>query len=162
VPLGSRGLAFAGDKPMGSVDGAVRHRVRNVLVDRSEIDALLAEAEGLVGEVAPVAKAPEQPQSTPANVAKVTATEPDLARILRIRVPVIVQLARRRMPIAALRDMAVGAILEFDKSVDDPLELLINNQMIAHGHCVKVAENFGLRITAICDKAQRIRSMGKQ
>ena len=45
----------------------------------------------------------------------------------------------------------LGAIIEFVKSSSEPLELMINNKVIAHGETVKVGENFGLRITRIGD-----------
>src|SRR4051812_43500327 len=44
---------------------------------------------------------------------------PEIARILKVRVPVIVRLARRLLPIATIRTLSNGAILEFEKSVED-------------------------------------------
>ncbi len=82
-----------------------------------------------------------------------------IRQILRLRVPVIIQLAQRRMSVGKIRGFSVGAILEFAKSVDDPLELLINNRCIARGMCVKVAENFGLRIDEIGTPEQRMQSL---
>jgi flagellar motor switch protein FliN/FliY len=73
---------------------------------------------------------------------------------------VIVQLATRTMPLLAVRDLSVGAIIEFEKSVDKPLDLLVNNHKIGEGRCVKVGENFGLHIVCISDPRQRICSMG--
>ena len=64
------------------------------------------------------------------------------------------------MPSSAVRDLSVGAIIEFEKSVEDRLDLMINNRLVGHGSCVKVGENFGLRVMEIVDLAQRIRSMG--
>jgi flagellar motor switch protein FliN/FliY len=52
-----------------------------------------------------------------------------------------------------------GSIIEFFKSSDQPLELLINNKTIAVGETVKVGENFGLRITQIGDIKQIIEAM---
>jgi len=83
-----------------------------------------------------------------------------MRRILRLRVPVIVRLAYRSMPVKAIRALAPGSIIEFEKSVEEDLELLINNHPIGRGVCVKVGEYFGVRLTAIEDRAQRIRSMG--
>jgi flagellar motor switch protein FliN len=77
-------------------------------------------------------------------------------------VAAVVQLASRLMSISAVRNLSIGAIIEFEKSVEEPLDLMIGNQLTGHGICIKVGENFGLRITVICDKSQRIRSMGRQ
>jgi flagellar motor switch protein FliN/FliY len=53
-----------------------------------------------------------------------------------------------------------GAIVEFFKASDEPLELLVNNKTIAIGETVKVGENFGLKITQIGDVKQVIKSLG--
>ncbi len=99
-------------------------------------------------------------RNIPETVAAPTSTAPEVHRILKIRVPVIVRLARRLLPIGTIRNLSNGAILEFEKSVDDDLELLINNRVVGYGSAVKVGENFGLNINAIGDAEQRIRSLG--
>jgi flagellar motor switch protein FliN/FliY len=128
-----------------------------VITDQAEIDALLNEADGLAAEAAQAAAVPASAPSVPPAPAP---ADPELQRILKLHVPVIVRLATRQMPICAIRDLSVGAIIEFEKSVDDPLDLLVNNQLIGRGRCIKVGENFGLQIVEICDCAQRIRSLG--
>jgi flagellar motor switch protein FliN len=129
-----------------------------MIVDQSEIDALLAEADGLAASAGELAQPPPPPRALPAPASRIPA-DPQLARLLKLHVPVIVQLARRRMPIGSVLTLSVGAIIEFEKSVEDHLDLLINNHAVGRGQCVKVGENFGLRITEICGKAQRIRSL---
>ncbi len=102
-----------------------------------------------------------QPASTPLRRApRPLPHDPELARILLLQVPVIVQLARRRMSIAQVRQLSVGAIIEFEKNVESELDLLVNDQQIGRGVCVKAGENFGLRITQVTDECQRIRSLG--
>ena len=85
----------------------------------------------------------------------------ELARILRLQVPVIVKLAERRLTMSEVLRLGTGAIIEFAKASDEPLELLINNKAIGLGEAVKVGENFGLRITQIGDVRAVIRSMGQ-
>ena len=81
-------------------------------------------------------------------------------RILRLQVPVIVKLAERKLSMSEVLRLGVGAIIEFSKASDEPLELLINNKAIGLGEAVKVGENFGLRITQVGDVKSVIRSMG--
>jgi flagellar motor switch protein FliN/FliY len=83
----------------------------------------------------------------------------ELKRILRLQVPVIVKLAERRLTMVEVLRLGNGSIIEFFKSSDQPLELLINNKTIAVGEAVKVGENFGLRITQIGDIKQIIDAM---
>ena len=87
-------------------------------------------------------------------------SQSELQRILRLEVPVIVKLADRKLNMNEVMRLGTGAIIEFFKSSDEPLELLINNKVIGVGEAVKVGENFGLRITQIGDVKSVIRSMG--
>jgi flagellar motor switch protein FliN/FliY len=97
-----------------------------------------------------------------ADSADAAPVSPDeLQRILRLEVPVIVKLAERKLNMAEVLRLGVGAIIEFAKSSDEPLELLINNKPIGVGEAVKVGENFGLRITQIGDVKTVIKSMGR-
>jgi flagellar motor switch protein FliN len=99
-----------------------------------------------------------------ARPAVIPAQQPargELARILRLEVPVIVKLADRKLLLSEVMRLGAGAIIEFVKSSSEPLELLINNKVIAVGETVKVGENFGLRLTRIGDIHQVIQSLGK-
>ena len=87
-------------------------------------------------------------------------TQAELQRILRLEVPVIVRLAERKLNMNEVMRLGVGAIIEFFKASDEPLELLINNKVIGAGEAVKVGENFGLRITQIGDIKLVIMSLG--
>jgi len=84
----------------------------------------------------------------------------ELKRILRLQVPVIVKLAERKIGLQEVLRLGVGAIIEFSKSSDEPLELHINNKVIGLGEAVKVGENFGLRITQVGDVKQVIKALG--
>jgi len=84
----------------------------------------------------------------------------DVGRILRLEVPIIVRLGERKLLLSEVLRLGTGAIIEFSKRSDEPLELLINNKMIGVGETVKVGENFGLRITQIGDVKQLIQALG--
>ncbi len=89
-----------------------------------------------------------------------SSSSSELQRILKLEVPVIVKLAERKLLLSEVMRLGVGAIIEFVKSNDEPLQLLINNKPIGVGEAVKVGENFGLRITQIGDVKQIIQSLG--
>ena len=89
-------------------------------------------------------------------------SQQELQRILHLSVPVIVKLAERKLSLSEVLRLGNGAIIEFFKSSEEPLELLINNKTIAMGETVKVGENFGLRITQMGDVRAVIRSMGER
>ncbi len=83
-------------------------------------------------------------------------------RILRIEVSLIVKLAERKLSMAEVMALGVGRTIEFGNACDEPLELRINNKVIATGEAVMVGEKFGLRITRIDDVQSVIRSMGAE
>src|SRR5580700_12181045 len=95
-----------------------------------------------------------------APISQADAPSGELQRILHLQVPVIVKLAERKLQLSEVMRLGVGAIIEFIKSSDEPLELLINNKTIGVGETVKVGENFGLRITRIGDMKQLVQSLG--
>ncbi len=131
------------------------------IIDQSEIDDLLKEVDGAGGDKSSGGKdatVPVQPPSAPRPLN--LPDTPEVRRVLRVKVPVIVQLAQRNMPIATARELAVGAIIEFEKSVEEDLELMVNNRRIGFGTCVKVGENFGLRVSRIATRRQRVESLG--
>jgi len=100
----------------------------------------------------PLLQAPKPPPDSP--------NSEELRRILRLQVPLIVRLAERKMHCSEVMRLGTGAIIEFSKSSDRPLELLVNNKVIAVGDAVKVGENFGLRIRQVGDPKQIIESLG--
>jgi flagellar motor switch protein FliN/FliY len=89
-----------------------------------------------------------------------SASSDEVTRILRLQVPVIVKLAERHLTFAEVLRLGIGAIIEFSKANEEPLELLVNNKPIGVGEAVKVGENFGLRITQIGDVRQIIHTLG--
>jgi len=80
---------------------------------------------------------------------------------MRLHVPIIVRLAERKLNLSEVMRLGTGAIIEFFKSSDEPLELLVNNKVIGLGEAVKVGENFGLRLTQIGDIKQVVAAMGR-
>ena len=89
-----------------------------------------------------------------------TDDKSELSRIMRLEVPVIVKLAERKLAMSEVLRLGVGSIIEFVKSNDEPLQLMINNRTIAIGEAVKVGENFGLRIKQVGTMKQLVAAMG--
>ncbi len=84
----------------------------------------------------------------------------DVRTILRLQVPVIVQIGRRSITMNEVLAFGPGAILEMDKSSEEELDLLVKNKRIGRGTAVKVGENFGIRITSIDPAQQRVEALG--
>ncbi len=86
----------------------------------------------------------------------------NLKSILQLEVPIIVQVAARKMSVREVANLAPGAIIELPKLAEDELELLVSNRTIGSGRAVKVGENFGLRVSFVGDLEARINAMGGQ
>lgn len=85
----------------------------------------------------------------------------EVDRLLSIQVPVIVVLAEKTMALREVLDLAVGSVIQFEKPVDAPLDLRVNNQPIAAGHAVRSDENFGLQIIRMGPVGDTIRKLGR-
>ena len=84
----------------------------------------------------------------------------DLNSILSLEVPLIVEVAQRRMALAEAVNLVHGAIIEFPQSSDGELRVLVNNKVVGSGTAVKVGENFGVRISSVGDVTSRVQAMG--
>lgn len=126
----------------------------STIIDQAEVDAVLAGAHAAEPASSPGAAALVPQRSDPP-----LATS--LARLLRLKVPVIAELSRRRVLMARARRLATGMILEFDRGIEEHCRVMINNQLIATGEVVRVGDHFGLRILAVEDARSRIQSLGR-
>jgi flagellar motor switch protein FliN/FliY len=75
--------------------------------------------------------------------------------LLRITVPVVVTLARKRQALSRILELSPGSIIQFDKPCEDMLDLMIGNRPVAVGEAVKVGDKFGLRVTSISSPEER-------
>jgi len=83
----------------------------------------------------------------------------NLDMVLDIRLLATARLGRMEMPLADILELGPGSIIEVGHLVDEPVELLINDKLIARGDVVVVDEKFGLRITEIVSPRERIESL---
>jgi len=72
---------------------------------------------------------------------------PDIQTILKIAVPVIVEIGTANKTLEEVLKLAPGSLIELDKHAEEELDLLVNNKSIGTGVAVKVGENFGIKIT---------------
>lgn len=83
----------------------------------------------------------------------------NLDMVLDIRLTATARLGRVDMQIADILSLGPGSIIEVGHLVDEPVELLVNDKLIARGDVVVVDEKFGLRITEIISPRERIESL---
>ena len=86
-------------------------------------------------------------------------TSQRLDRLLDVPLNVDVELGRTRMTIQDLLALGPGSIIELDKVAGSPLDILVNDRLLARGEAVVVNDKFGIRITDIVSPQERIQRL---
>jgi flagellar motor switch protein FliN/FliY len=92
---------------------------------------------------------------TPTNV------NDNIERILDIPVTVAVEVGRVRMLINDLLQLGHGSVIELEKTAGEPMEILVNDRLVAKGEVVAINEKFGIRLTDIISPMERIKQLRK-
>ena len=79
--------------------------------------------------------------------------------LLVIRVTIAMEVGRTKISIRDLLSLNRGSIVELDRLVGDPLDVLVNGTLIAHGEVVMVKDKFGIRLTDVVSPAERVRKL---
>lgn len=77
-----------------------------------------------------------------------------------IPLKVTVELGRTKRSVKDILDLATGSIIELDKLAGEPVDILVNNKLIAQGEVVVIDENFGVRVTDIISQSARLNKLG--
>jgi len=89
----------------------------------------------------------------------VQADERNLDLLLDIPLRVTVELGRTKKLIREILEFSPGSIIELDKLAGEPVDILVNNKLIARGEVVVIDENFGVRITDIISPRERMEKL---
>ena len=86
-------------------------------------------------------------------------TNPELEVILDIPVTISMEVGRTSITIRNLLQLNQGSVIELDRLAGEPLDVLVNGTLIAHGEVVVVNEKFGIRMTDVISPAERIKKL---
>ncbi|HOZ45060.1 MAG TPA: FliM/FliN family flagellar motor switch protein [Candidatus Hydrogenedentes bacterium] len=127
----------------------------------SEGSATLSEAEmnDILSGFSPAEPVPPEPFPPRVGMPSAHPLPSEVERVLDIKLVATARLGRVEMPISDILALGPGSIVEVGHLIDEPIELLVNDKLIARGDVVVVDEKFGLRITEIVSPAQRIESL---
>lgn len=79
--------------------------------------------------------------------------------LLDVELPVSVSFGRAQLPLKDVLKLTTGAIVELNRTIKDPVEVIVNNCVIARGEVVVVEGNYGVRIREILSREHRMRSL---
>lgn len=87
---------------------------------------------------------------------------PNLDFILDIPLEISVELGRTKMLISDLLQLGQGSVIEISKLAGEPLEILVNQKLVARGEVVVINEKFGVRLTDIISPVERVKQLGQE
>lgn len=88
-------------------------------------------------------------------------TSPDLDVIMDIPVTISMEVGNTMIPIRNLLQLNQGSVIELDRLAGEPLDVLVNGTLIAHGEVVMVNDKFGIRLTDVMSPGERIKRLQK-
>ena len=80
----------------------------------------------------------------------------NLDLVLEVPVNVSLQVGSTEIPIRELVKLVEGSVIALDREATDPMDVLVNGKLVAHGEIVIVDEQFGVRLTDVVSPAERI------
>lgn len=83
----------------------------------------------------------------------------NLNMLLDIPLQVTVELGRTKRSVKEILELSAGSIIELDKLAGEPVDILVNNRLIAQGEVVVIDENFGVRVTDIISQSDRLKKL---
>ncbi|KAB0499734.1 flagellar motor switch protein FliN [Pseudomonas vancouverensis] len=123
---------------------------------QADIDALLAAD---VGNSSSNRVPMEEFGSVPKNNDPVSLEGPNLDVILDIPVSISMEVGSTDINIRNLLQLNQGSVIELDRLAGEPLDVLVNGTLIAHGEVVVVNEKFGIRLTDVISPSERIKKL---
>ncbi len=107
-----------------------------------------------VGTVKPV----NMPSLEPSAAGTGNDTD-NLNVVLDIPVTISMEIGRARIPIRELLQLSQGSVVELERLAGEPLDIMVNGMLIAHGEVVVVNERFGIRFTDVVSPAERVQKL---
>ncbi len=88
-----------------------------------------------------------------------TAVEANLETVLEIPVTVSMEIGRTEISIRNLLQLTQGSVVELDRLAGEPLDVMANGTLVAHGEVVVVNERFGIRLTDVVSAQERVKKL---
>lgn len=103
---------------------------------------------------------PEKPRTPPASDhALTTGLSPGLELLLDVELETSLRFGSREMPLGEILDLGPGDVVQLDRHISDPVDLIVGDKIVARGEVVLVNGNFGLRVTEIAEPQRRLESI---
>lgn len=101
----------------------------------------------------------EESHLTDVSAGVVDNREPNLNMIMDIPLKLTAELGRTKIVVSDLLNLGQGSVIELNKLAGEPMEILINDKLIAKGEAVVVNDKFGVRLTDIISPKERVEQL---
>ncbi len=105
------------------------------------------------------APAAEPLKAVPPAESKSSGADRNIDLILDIPLKLTVELGRTKMLVSELLNLGQGSVVELNKLAGEPMEILVNDKLIARGEAVVVNEKFGVRLTDVISPQERVEQL---
>ena len=106
----------------------------------------------------------DEAKTSDSAAAVVTASgndaRPNIDVILDVPVTLSLEVGRAQMSVGRLLRLTQGSVVELDRGAGEPLDVLVNGTLVAHGEIVIVNDKFGIRLTDVVPPGKRIGTQG--
>src|ERR1700733_9927298 len=107
----------------------------------------------------PTAKAAPDERAQSASPAAKTGSRGSMDLLLDVELPVIVSFGRAQLMLKDVIKLTTGSIVELNRALSEPVEVIVNNCVIARGEVVVVEGNYGIRIKQVISRQERLRTL---
>lgn len=98
-------------------------------------------------------------EETSTTEEKITSNSVNLDTLLKVPVNLSIEVGRTQMALNELLDTREGSVIELERMLDEPLDILVNGSLVAHGVVVLANERFGIQITDIVSQQERAKNI---
>lgn len=127
----------------------VRDEVRPPKTERQSVQKSQGSGSAAVAEAA----------TAPATAAPAHALNPGIELLLDVELEASLRFGCREMPLGQILDLGPGDVVQLDRHVSDPVDLIVGDKIVARGEVVLVNGNFGLRVTEVATPRRRLESI---
>ena len=106
-----------------------------------------------------VAEEIQEEAAAPAEEIKASAGESNLSMIMDIPLRLTAELGRAKIVVSELLNFGQGSVIELNKLAGEPMEIYVNDKLIAKGEAVVVNDKFGIRLTDIISQKERVEQL---
>jgi flagellar motor switch protein FliN/FliY len=103
-------------------------------------------------------EAPGELEPEPPNVPAPAASR-TMELLMDVDLPVSISFGKARLPLKDVLKLTTGSIVELNRAIDDPVEIFVNERLVARGEIVVVEGNYGVRIQEIAAPQDRLQSI---